>query len=525
MEKKYAIIPDKTFDKLVANFIKHFGLPKIQRKFSVYAYDNKENQFHINFIDQRCDIKYIPANSVQKLTTPPIFVENKNLKQLFTMIRSLGFNKASIGFILSLNFNTGHEVKVGFSKNTFADNISEIKFNSTHLDSLKQIKTIFKKFKIKLINRNKLKNYISKKSLYKENIFDKFGCLNAKIKKFGEALGVDILSNTKSLRLRLKKFSNDYSIYESWFSKITKSTINGAKSITKNSEFFKPVSIIIPCFNSNRTILKSLYSIESQSLSKKQKSQIEVIIVDDGSKKLVYQTIKDKILDFSFSIKVIRLEQNSGLSTARNIGIFCSTNDFLILIDSDILLPKNYVLEHSVRNQLIPNAVFVSLKKNIENHSKLANIKNIKQGLKSPILIDDLRISKRLKKRQPGIHIPSESVTIEIINDTDYFKNFGFGRTIEAFDLATMVIGHNLSIRRKTLSKCQYFSNHFTGWGLEDSYLGAKLIANGNFVIPVLSSNVYHINHLPRSGSEQKKMKEFKKNIKIYNQLLSREFD
>ena len=51
------------------------------------------------------------------------------------------------------------------------------------------------------------------------------------------------------------------------------------------------------------------------------------------------------------------------------------------------------------------------------------------------------------------------------------------------------------------------------------------IIANGNYVIPVLSSNVYHINHEPRSGSQAKKVNEFKHNIEIYNKLLDQDFD
>lgn len=525
MEKRYAIIPNKLFDKIVANFVDLFGLPEIQRKLSTYTYDNKENQLHINFVDQRCDIKYVPAIGSLKTTTPPIFVENKNLKQLFETVSSLGFGKVNVGLVVSLNFDVGNKVKVSLSRDTFADNVSEIKFNSDTLGSLIKVENVFKKFKIQIIDRDGLKAYLDKKILYKEEIFDKFGCLNSKIKKYGETVGIDVLSNTKSLRNRIKKFSNDYSVYEDWFFKITGSDINGITLTNESQIFFKPVSIVIPCFNSNDTILKSLYSIESQSLAKDQKSKIDVVIVDDGSEIPTYEFIKNSIKDFSFLVKVIRLEKNGGLSTARNIGIFCCKSNHLILMDSDILLPKNYILEHSIRNQLIPHAVFVGLKNNIEPDSELTNIEVIKKGLESPVVVDDLRVAREIKQNQIGVHVSTESATVEILNDTNYFKNFGYGRTIGVFDLATMIIGHNLSIRRKTLDKCKYFSSNFTGWGLEDSYFGAKIIANGNFVIPVLSSNVYHINHPPRSGSEKTKMKELKKNIAIYNQLLDQEFD
>lgn len=55
---------------------------------------------------------------------------------------------------------------------------------------------------------------------------------------------------------------------------------------------------------------------------------------------------------------------------------------------------------------------------------------------------------------------------------------------------------------------------------MEDAYFSTNLIAQGCFVIPVLSSCVYHINHLPRSGSAEQKNKEALNNYNIYNELL-----
>lgn len=525
-EKAYSIIPEKTFDKVVFRLVNEFGLPEIQRKLSVYAFDSYENQMHVNFIDLRCDIKYIASKSSSEAPVPPIFIENNNLKQLFDTVNLLGFQKANVGVIVSLNFRINDDLRISLSQDTFADNVAEIKVDSENKLSFQKVKSIFEELKLNLIDRKVLKKHINSKVIIPELLFDQFGCLNSKIRKYGEMVGIDVLSNTKTLRNRIKKFSNDYSIYEEWFTKIIKGTLNGTTKSTRDiSRFFKPLSVIIPCFNSDGSILRSLFSIESQNLTDDQKKEIEVILVDDGSIVPVQNLIKQHRSKFTFNIKIIRLENNCGLSTARNVGILTSKNDHIVLMDSDILLPNNYLLEHSVRNQIIPHAVFVSLKKNIDLSSEIVNIDNIKKGLESPTEIDDLRVAKDVSKNQLGVHQFNESATLQILSDTDYFKTFGFGRTIGVFDLATMVIGHNLSTRRKTLDKCKYFSSTFVGWGLEDSYFGAKLIANGNYVIPVLSSNVYHINHKSRSGSQTKKTVEFKNNIKIYNNLLDQDFE
>ena len=56
---------------------------------------------------------------------------------------------------------------------------------------------------------------------------------------------------------------------------------------------------------------------------------------------------------------------------------------------------------------------------------------------------------------------------------------------------------------------------------MEDAYFASKLVADGCFVIPVLSSCVYHIDHPPRSGSNEKKIEEAMRNHEIYNELLN----
>ena len=53
----------------------------------------------------------------------------------------------------------------------------------------------------------------------------------------------------------------------------------------------------------------------------------------------------------------------------------------------------------------------------------------------------------------------------------------------------------------------------------------ASLIANGCFVIPILSSCVYHINHCPRSGSMEQKQREAKLNFERYNLMLDKTWE
>lgn len=111
----------------------------------------------------------------------------------------------------------------------------------------------------------------------------------------------------------------------------------------------------------------------------------------------------------------------------------------------------------------------------------------------------------------------------EIVSNTDSFNNFGHGRIINGFDLSSMVVGHNMTINKHLFLKVGGFSEEFIGWGLEDTYFGARLISEGGFVIPLLNCGVYHINHPPRSGSLEKQEKEYSENLKTYKNLINKE--
>jgi len=103
--------------------------------------------------------------------------------------------------------------------------------------------------------------------------------------------------------------------------------------------YHESVSVIIPTYNSCKTLKLTLESLEKQKLNPKQKKLIEVIVIDDGSEDKTGQMIKNA--NFKLNLKYVR-QNNLGRSYARNLGIAISTGRILIFIDSDILLEKHF---------------------------------------------------------------------------------------------------------------------------------------------------------------------------------------
>ena len=92
------------------------------------------------------------------------------------------------------------------------------------------------------------------------------------------------------------------------------------------------VSVVIPFYNSEKTILRTLYSIFNQSLK-----PLEIVIVVDGCNDVFIKSILDENRSNFSEIPIVLkvLVENSGPSFARNIGVQISVGKYVAFLDSD----------------------------------------------------------------------------------------------------------------------------------------------------------------------------------------------
>lgn len=116
------------------------------------------------------------------------------------------------------------------------------------------------------------------------------------------------------------------------------------------------VSIIIPVYNSARTINAVLDSVFNQTVPK---LILEIIIINDGSKDNSEEIIKDYITKHH-SIPIYYYSQdNKGASAARNVGLKVARGEFVALLDSDdIWLPHKIERQLDILDQY-PEIVFL----------------------------------------------------------------------------------------------------------------------------------------------------------------------
>ena len=89
------------------------------------------------------------------------------------------------------------------------------------------------------------------------------------------------------------------------------------------------ISIIVPVYNSSKTIERCLNSLVNQTIK-----DIEIIIVNDGSTDNTETIIKEYEKNYKDIIKYY-FKENEGVAKARNFGIEKAKSDYILFVDAD----------------------------------------------------------------------------------------------------------------------------------------------------------------------------------------------
>ncbi|MCZ8331260.1 MAG: glycosyltransferase [Flavobacterium sp.] len=97
-------------------------------------------------------------------------------------------------------------------------------------------------------------------------------------------------------------------------------------------------SLIIPIYNRPEEIKELLESL----LLSDYKKEYEIVIIEDGSKIDCKEVVSQYADKFSISYY---FKENSGPGDSRNYGMKVAKGDYFIILDSDCLIPSNYLSE------------------------------------------------------------------------------------------------------------------------------------------------------------------------------------
>jgi biofilm PGA synthesis N-glycosyltransferase PgaC len=188
---------------------------------------------------------------------------------------------------------------------------------------------------------------------------------------------------------------------------------------------FPFISLIVPAFNEEKTIRKSL-----QSLLEFDYPNYEIIMVDDGSTDNTLEEVKD--LKHS-KLKVIH-QQNKGKPNALNNGIKNSKGEIVVTVDADTTLNKNAL--QKIASRFIQNSKIGAVAGNVKVIPE-NGVLNIIQGTEYTIGINLVRKAQSMLGCVMIVPGPIAALRRDAIQKAGYFSDDTFA---EDFDITMKIL-------------------------------------------------------------------------------------
>jgi glycosyltransferase involved in cell wall biosynthesis len=144
------------------------------------------------------------------------------------------------------------------------------------------------------------------------------------------------------------------------------------------------VSIIIPTYNSARTLRGCLNSIENQSYPK---SRIEVIVVDKFSMDDTPAIVR------AFGAKLIPTK--AGRSAARNIGAKVAKGNYILFLDSDMILSSRVIEECVKKMEGNKSLVGLYIPEKVIGNGFWVKVRNFERSFYNGTFIDAVRFLRK----------------------------------------------------------------------------------------------------------------------------------
>lgn len=144
------------------------------------------------------------------------------------------------------------------------------------------------------------------------------------------------------------------------------------------------VSVIIPCYNAEKSIKKALESLENQSYK-----NFEVILINDGSTDKSDLVISQYLKKSKLNCRYIK-QENKGVSKTRNMGIKNSKGKYITFLDADDTYNKRYILElaETIENEDVDTVSCCYSRKLVEKEEYKDNNKIGRKYLKHDDLME-----------------------------------------------------------------------------------------------------------------------------------------
>jgi len=237
------------------------------------------------------------------------------------------------------------------------------------------------------------------------------------------------------------------------------------------------ISVCIPTYNSERTLKACLDSIFQQTVKPK-----EVLVCDGGSTDKTLEILKE------YPVKIVATDVK-GVGSARNVLVSAATGRIIAWIDSDVIIPINWL---KVREKIHRERPEIDC---LSNLTGFMDMKEAIERSKIPISLEKIVLNLSEKISQSALTIKKD--VILRAGGYDPFIEWG-----EEWDLRIRLfrIGANLYRTETCLAyhiRSERFLKRSQKFLLHD-LRPRDLIFAGNFVCFVSKYGSWYIKHYPR---------------------------
>ncbi len=273
------------------------------------------------------------------------------------------------------------------------------------------------------------------------------------------------------------------------------------------------LSVVIPAHNCAYSIVPVLDALRCSKVVQ----PFETVVVDDGSA----DDTARLACEHPLRPTVVVLPMRQGAPVARNVGTAVANGTTILYLDADMVLPPHVVQEFAAH--AADGLVMIGFRHNVPY--LLDSDDRLVFPSSEPELARDHRVRWRAgpgRMLYSGIEL-NEPVEGRPLDATDDLRRLGRGAWYYDWDLPRMVVTAMVSMPRSAVLQAGGFEPEFSGgWGVEDTHLGAKLIAAGLKVVPLRQAVGFHIDPPDAAESWRQKLSVWPRNIDLYHRLLDR---
>ncbi len=231
-------------------------------------------------------------------------------------------------------------------------------------------------------------------------------------------------------------------------------------------------SVVIPTFNNQNHLLVVIKHLLQQNIGV---STFEIIVVDDGSTdqtqvllmeflKSLKETVNFKYIFFPRSRKRVMGDSRYRAGISRNLGAKSAVGEILCFLDSDIVVPKNY-------------------------------LQKVGEALKTWDGVQAKRKNLCEKASHLDIQYNFVNQKKDVIPNTTYWEKFNRTKNWHSLPYNwKYVYTNSFSIKRELFWKLGGLKKNFIFYGFEDTELGYRLVKQG-CKLHLLDMDIFHLFH------------------------------